>query len=383
VKHRISREVGVIESPRVMQMSGMFDLPPGQRSEQVWEFDFELPETWNIGLIVGPSGSGKTTIARELFGDQLVTGWPWPEDRSVLDGFPASLGIKEVVGLLSSVGFSTPPAWLRPFRVLSMGEQFRANVARTLAEEPELAVIDEFSSVVDRQVAQVASASVAKAVRRRQQKLVAVSCHYDIIDWLDPDWIFQPATGTLERRSLQGRPQIELEIHRADKSDWPLFKPHHYLSASLHNASTAFLATYQGRPVAFNSYLHLPHAIAKDIKIGHRLVVLPDFQGLGIGARFEEWMGQYCHERGYRYHNVTAHPALIAACLKSPRWKLCGQGGGFKQAGKSLGALRVKSGERKGQSRKHLMGKQGQARRMVTATFEYVPQRARPGAIAS
>jgi ABC-type thiamine transport system ATPase subunit/GNAT superfamily N-acetyltransferase len=367
---KIHRTIPVADTPRVAQISGMFDLPPSQQSEQRWEFNVDLPAEWNVGLIVGPSGAGKTTVARELFGESMVAGWDWPADKSILDGFPAAMGIKDVTEVLSSVGFSSPPAWLRPFHVLSNGEQFRVNMARTLAEMPGLAVVDEFTSVVDRQVAQVGSHAIAKAVRRRGQKFVAVACHYDIIEWLDPDWIFQPHIGRLERRSLQGRPRVALEIYRAGRAAWKVFKPHHYLSAKLHSSSHAFVACLDGRPVAFNSYLHFPHPKVRDIKIGHRLVVLPDYQGLGLGGKFEEWMGQYLHERGYRYHNVTAHPALINYCNRSPRWKLERRGGGHKSDAKKLGGS--------SRSARAIARKQGQARRYSTFTFEYVPTRKAP-----
>ena len=64
--------------------------------------------------------------------------------------------------------------WLRPFHVLSNGEQFRATIARALAESAkgrELVVIDEFTSVVDRTVAQIGSAAIAKTIRRRHVAL--------------------------------------------------------------------------------------------------------------------------------------------------------------------------------------------------------------------
>jgi GNAT superfamily N-acetyltransferase len=370
-RFRVVNEVGVVETPRVQQISGMFDVAPTRISSQCWEFDFDLPEEWNVGLIVGPSGSGKSSVARHVFGDQIVERWDWPADRSILDGFPKDLGIKEVVELLSSVGFSTPPAWLRPFHALSNGEQFRVNLARTLAECKDLAVIDEFTSVVDRQVAQVGSSAVAKAVRRRGQKFVAVSCHFDIIDWLDPDWIFQPAGGVLERRSLQGRPELEMEIYEVHRSAWDLFKPHHYLSSSIHPASKCFVGLIRGRPVAFDSYLHFPHPKVRDVKIGHRLVVLPDYQGLGIGGKFEEWIGAYLHARGFRYHNVTAHPALISYCNRSPRWKLTSQATGL-----SKGGFKRKVGRQaRHRSDVHLFRKQGKARRLATFTFEYIPVR--------
>src|SRR5204863_2808518 len=101
--------------------------------------------------------------------------------RSVLDGFPVDVPIKELIELLSSVGFSSPPAWLRPYHVLSTGQQFRVTLAWLLAAAPSdrLVVCDEYTSVVDRTVAQIGSAAVAKTVRRRGQRFVAVTCHED------------------------------------------------------------------------------------------------------------------------------------------------------------------------------------------------------------
>src|SRR5262249_17011980 len=149
----VSRSIPITRTPRVLQLEGLFDLPPSQRSEQHWELRLPIEDSpWNIGLIVGPSGSGKTTAARERFGPHLASGFGWPADRSIIDGFPDELPIKEITGILSSVGFSSPPSWLRPFSILSNGEQFRATLARALAEPKELTVIDEFTSVVDRRV---------------------------------------------------------------------------------------------------------------------------------------------------------------------------------------------------------------------------------------
>jgi hypothetical protein len=237
----IRRGVDVVRSIRVQQLEGIFDVPPSQRSERLWHHKLTLPDAWNIGVIVGPSGSGKTALARHAFGDRLIERWPWPEDKSLLDGFPPEMGIREITGLLCSVGFSSPPAWVRPFAALSNGEQFRVNLARTLAELSDLAVVDEFSSVVDRTAACIGSAAVAKAVRRRGQKFVAVTCHYDCVDWLQPDWVYEPHTARTilhtdpdspgSRRSLR-RPPIELEIIRVHRQMWQLFKAHHYLRAS-------------------------------------------------------------------------------------------------------------------------------------------------------
>ena len=136
MKLQITRRSEVHCSGRVLQMSGIFDLPKAKVSEVAWQVNLPIEDKpWNIGLIVGPSGVGKSTIARECFGAAVVGGYDWPADRSLLDAFPAAMGIKEITGLLSSVGFSSPPSWLRPFGVLSTGEQFRVFVARDLQND--------------------------------------------------------------------------------------------------------------------------------------------------------------------------------------------------------------------------------------------------------
>src|ERR1700684_4066039 len=199
MKLTISRITAIARSARVLQLEGLFDVPPSQQSESTW--DIQLPIEgfdWQIGLIVGPSGSGKSTLAREAFSDvpfiSANTGFEWPDDKAVVDGFPTELSIKEVTGALSSVGFSSPPAWLRPFRCLSTGEQFRATLARALCDPAPMVVVDEFTSVVDRTVAQIGSAAVAKAIRRIPGKrVVCVTCHYDVEEWLCPDLTLQRA----------------------------------------------------------------------------------------------------------------------------------------------------------------------------------------------
>lgn len=306
-----------------MQLEGLFDVAPAERSDLRWtaNIPFEAGE-WSVGLIVGPSGCGKSTIAHDLFGDGLVTGFDWPADRSVLDGFPESLGIREIAGLLSSVGFSSPPSWLRPFRALSTGEQFRCTLARALALDREIVVVDEFTSVVDRTVARIGSAAVARAVRRRRKcRFVAVSCHFDIIDWLDPDWVYEPAADAFHWRRERRRPAIPLQIERVDSSCWKLFRRHHYLSGTLHPSARCFAAFFDAQPAAFTAVLHFPHPISSGWR-EHRTVCLPDFQGVGIGHALSEFVASMFRSTGKPYRSTTSHPGMVRHRAASPLWRM-------------------------------------------------------------
>ena len=72
----------------------------------------------------------------------------------------------------------------------------RVDIARALSLDQDLIVFDEFTSVVDREIAKVSAYAISKAVRRTGKKFIAVTCHYDVIDWLEPDWVF--CTDTME-----------------------------------------------------------------------------------------------------------------------------------------------------------------------------------------
>src|SRR5262245_3042321 len=302
------------DSFRVQQVAGMFDVPLAEKATA--HFAAELPgldEPWQIGLIVGPSGCGKSTLARHAFGDALYDRRDWPSDRAVIDCF-GDLPTRQITSLLTAVGFSSPPSWIKQYGVLSCGEQVRCDLARALANcglgiadcglegtetsivhqsairdpksaiGPPLVVFDEFTSVVDRTVARVGSAAVAKAIRGGQIacRFIAVTCHYDVAEWLEADWVLDMATGELTRRRLR-RPEIRLEVCRTTYRTWPLFARHHYLSGSLSRAARCYVAMWNDVPVAFCAVLSL---------LGYRgrwrisrIVTLPDYQGIGIGMR--------------------------------------------------------------------------------------------------
>ena len=256
---------------------------------------------FSIGLIVGPSGSGKSTLLKE-FGFEKEP--EWNPDQCVASHFENAKQAQERLG---AVGFNSIPSWLRPYHVLSNGEQFRARLARQLDND---VVVDEFTSVIDRDVAKSCSNAVHRYIHIKGLKnIVFSSCHYDIIEWMRPDWVFDTQTGKMSTRRLE-RPAIVLELLPCSTEAWSLFGDHHYLDGNINKGSRCWIVTWNNRPVGFLSSLAMPSGTLNKAWRGHRTVVLPEFQGLGIGARMTEALGELHLREGKRFFTKTAHPRL-------------------------------------------------------------------------
>ena len=312
-------ESGVDLSMKARQVCGMFDCPPEEKQRLSWDVDFPISEKpWSVGLIVGPSGCGKSTIANHVWRDEMKWQPKWTK-RSVIDDFDA--GSTETTNALNAVGFNTVPAWLRPYSVLSNGEQFRVEMARRILEQPGTIVIDEFTSVVDRQVAKIASHAVQKYARKKGRQMVAVSCHEDVIEWLQPDWVLTPANREFAWRSVRQRPRLNCHVARLPYEAWSLFAPHHYMSAEMNKAARCFGLWCENTLAAFTGILHFPHPVAQNIKTISRTVTLPDYQGVGLNFVLNETLGRAYSTLGYRLRNYPAH-ALYARAFRPNEWKM-------------------------------------------------------------
>jgi ABC-type dipeptide/oligopeptide/nickel transport system ATPase subunit len=177
------------QSFRAQSVIGSFTLSDVKMEKR---FAGSMPiegEKWQIGVIVGRSGTGKTSIAKQLFPNEYIRGFEYKGD-TVLDDFPEKVSVNEITSALCNVGFASPPDWLKAYEHLSQGEKMRVDIARALCLNQQLIVFDEFTSVVDREIAKVSAYAIAKAVRRTDKQFIAVTCHYDVLDWLEPDWVF-------------------------------------------------------------------------------------------------------------------------------------------------------------------------------------------------
>lgn len=297
---------------RVQSVIGMFDLS-SEHIKEHFSGNIDLPENWNVGIIVGASGTGKSTIMRELFNDYVIENNKY-EAKSVIDDMPKDKTVKEITQAFNSVGFSSPPSWLKPYSVLSNGEKMRVDLANGILSNKDIIVFDEFTSVVNREVAKIGSCAIQKAIRKQNKKFIAVSCHYDIIDWLEPDWIF--CTDDMSFQRLKKRPKIDISIYECDKSLWKMFRKYHYLDTNLNTSAKCYCMTVNNKLAGFMAIIHFPHPI-KCYKKVHRLVILPDYQGIGLGKLFLNEIGKMLN---YAFAITTSQPALINCLKKSKKW---------------------------------------------------------------
>ncbi|MGB5105574.1 MAG: ABC transporter ATP-binding protein [Candidatus Zixiibacteriota bacterium] len=327
MKIDVHKSCANFRSYRAARVKSLFNAESGANFDLVVELPIDDAD-WKLGLIVGPSGSGKSSLGEKVLGKQaFYQSTDWPDNKPIIDAIAASGDFNDVTAALASVGLGSVPTWLRPYRVLSNGEKFRADLARVIAERPDLIVIDEFTSVVDRQIARFGALAFAKSWKRGAGKCVLLSCHYDIIEWLEPDWVFDTGTGKYSGRGLWRRPSFELAVWQTDWRYWSLFEQHHYLKIPKMIGARCYVGSVDDEPV-----VHLAVA-TKNCGTGIearacRLVVMPEWQGAGVGIRFLNHICQLQLEglgrmpgRKLRTLFHTSHPGLCSALRRDKRWR--------------------------------------------------------------
>lgn len=268
-----------------------------------------ITHDYNIGLIVGSSGSGKSILLKEFGEEESIE---WDLSKGIISHFESE---RE----LMASGLNSVPVWCRPFNVLSIGEKHRAEIARRIKDN---AVIDEFTSTVDRYTAKSMATSVSKYIKNNDIKSVVIaSCHRDIVEWLEPDWVFDCDMGVIVGEPHFHRPKINISIYESSYKMWSLFENHHYLSEKINKSCKCYIALWDDVIVGFVAVLSMPCGSIKNAYRESRLVVLPEFQGMGIGTKLSDSIAQIYIDNGFRYFSRTAHIRMGNHRDSSMLWK--------------------------------------------------------------
>ena len=323
---------------RCQKAANSLDIDIAKKLRHEFKVEADLETEYNVGLIVGASGSGKTTLAREIWGkgcfkEMLDLALP------VIDQFPEEMPYEDCARILAGVGLTSVPCWIRPAVTLSNGQRCRAEIALQMARDADgVVVIDEWTSVVDRTVAKVMSHCIQKHARKRGKRIVLLSCHYDVLDWLNPDWIIDcNKQKYVNRRGLQRgfkrREKIRFDIREVDRSSWRYFSKYHYLSERLPGGHIETFGLFCGEDqIGFQCFAnYTPHRPGTvEIMHSNRTVVHPDYAGMGLGILVINKSSAIMKARGYRVMAKFSSVPIFKSMSKQAEWKFKGEARNFK-----------------------------------------------------
>lgn len=174
------------------------------------EYDLEFPIDSDVIAIIGGSGTGKTTLLKYWFKTDNVE-FKVNSDKSIFE-----LLVKEesqdeyerVSKLLFDVGLSSVPIWKNKYDTLSNGEKLRFEIAYKLNSDDSVIFIDEYTSMLDRQTAENLSRNLNRLLKQYDKKIVLVTAHYDILDWIEIDYLYD--TTLKKYHSLQEKQVLTL-----------------------------------------------------------------------------------------------------------------------------------------------------------------------------
>lgn len=116
------------------------------------------------------------------------------------------------------------------------------------------------------------------------------------------------------------------------------------MNTDLHKGAAQYVGVLNGRLVCHTGVIQFP--LRKGKKRVHRLVVLPDYQGIGIGTAFIKAIGDIVESQGFELNLTTTTPSLIYSLLKDKHWILARYGreksgmNGYQRYGQQMAHLK-------------------------------------------
>jgi ABC-type ATPase with predicted acetyltransferase domain len=322
-------ESKVSNSFRCQKAADSLDIDSEKKACHTFKIQADVVNNFNVGLIVGASGSGKTTLAQKIWGNDCFKTLI-KNDLPIIEQFPESWSYDDCAAALSGIGLTSVPCWIRPVYTLSNGQRARAEAALQMANltvgDNDTIVIDEWSSVVDRTVAKVMSHCIQKYARKFNKRIVLVACHFDIIEWLNPDWIIDCNSQTYsDNRSMVGAfertDRLRLDIREVGRETWPYFSKYHYLSERLPGGQIYTFGLFDGdNQIGFQCFAAYIPGDQKAM-FSNRTVIHPDYAGLGLGIHLINETSKEMIRRKFRVKAKYTSTPIFKSMSKQPLWK--------------------------------------------------------------
>ena len=134
----------------------------------------------------------------------------------------------------------------------------------------------------------------------------------------------------------------------------------------MHTAATQYVGVINDQIVCHTGIIYFP--MRKGWKRVHRFVVLPDYQGCGIGTRFIKEVAKQEQEKGFRLNLTTTTPQLVHALCKDSDWVL-------HRYGRSTGSFKHFDGKYEKQYGQYKHFQNATSCRRITYSFNYLQKK--------
>ena len=309
-----------------------------------------IDASYSFGFVTGPSGSLKSVLVRHYFGECAATAASKLWKNGVDVGCQLKeAGMEDVDARLRAVCLS-PSVLTRPYEALSSGEQHQLDLLFVIGRSS--ITIDEFTSALDRSLARRVAMGIAAYNRSHgATHVVLAGCHADFLADVGFEWVYDTMQASMrpphahhancaavDYTSDAANVTIQLALKASHPSAWARFRAHHYKTANLSKLARCFVVVVEsicvsgvdampacsGKEVAFSATIRhngKKNAAGQTPKRAHRTVVLPQWQGLGIGTRLTDAVGEVHRNEGADFFGQTVHPAFGAHRDRSPLWE--------------------------------------------------------------
>lgn len=260
--------------------------------------DINIPKDFSVLYITGDSGSGKTSILNEIVGHYKNEEIPLDKPLSHWCG-DTQEDEQKAINLLSLCGLSDATMFISKYEFLSDSEKARARMFLELKSEKQLIAIDEFLSTLDRKTAKSLAFCFQKAVRKLGKRLIAVTAHDDLVEYLKPDILVTgysyPSHFKVERMEYNDtNPFVnKVKLMYVDKNAYRDLRlgELHYKGKYTGGTKEFLFASYNDEIIGCLVSIYNMSTGGRRIS---RLVVHPSYRSIGIGRMMvEKYISDY------------------------------------------------------------------------------------------